>query len=431
MLIAPLLVLLCMGGLVGAALFTAPDARAVPAFARQVGLACAACHNQNFPSLNSFGRSFKAGGYTMVGTQTQIEGDHLSLPSVLNASLIGKFQYVKTNGNTDEGTDRGQIQWPNEAALLIGGRVAKNVGFLFEIGLAGIAVNGVADTSTEVENGEIPVSGSGASLLGSKIHFNVADIGSTKLSIIPFSTDTLGSGYGFELLNTGAVRNIRPIEYRSGFSAAQALNTGAGGATGMAFVASSPKYFVNYTAWTPGFNGENFDVELSGLANYLRAAYTPSFGSWDTALGFQLWNGSAKPASPEGGEIFKTDALVIDAQALGTVRDLPLSLYASYGQADGHQDSLWGYNQGNASAFALMGQLGVLPNRVNVYLAFRTLDNGQKTDNTFNAFTLGANFLLAQNVRFELYHVIETGSGVDARESEQDSLTMLQLFVGF
>ncbi|NEX23519.1 hypothetical protein G3480_25100 [Thiorhodococcus mannitoliphagus] len=430
-LIATLLVLLYMGGLIGTTLFTTPDAKATPAFARQVGLACAACHNQNFPALNSFGRSFKAGGYTMVGTQALIEGDHLSLPSVLNASLIGKFRYAKTNGNTDQGTDRGQIQWPDEAALLIGGRAAKNVGFLFEIGLAGIAVNGVADDSAEVEGGDVPVSGSGVSLLGSKIQFNVAEFGSTRLSLIPFSTDGLGAGYGFELLNTGAVRNIRPIEYRSGFSASQALNTGAGGATGMAFVVSNPQYFINYTPWTPGFNGENFDVELGGLSNYLRAAYTSSFGSWDTALGFQLWNGSAKPAGIEGEETLKTDAWVIDAQALGTVRDLPLSLYASYGQADGNADSLWGYTQGNASSFAIMGQLGVLPNRLNLYLAFRTLDNGQATDNTFNAYTLGGNFLLAQNIRLELYHVIETGSGVDARENEQDSLTMLQLFVGF
>lgn len=426
----PLLIgVLSLGAVtIGMGLLTVREAEAVPAFARQVGLACNACHNQSFPSLNAFGRSFKAGGYTMTGTQPRIEGDHLSLPAFLNTSLIGKFRYAKTNGNTDEGTDHGQIQWPDEAALLIGGRASENIGFLVEIGLAGIAVEGVADTRAEVEDGEVPVSGSGISLLSSKIHFNIAEIGSTRLSAIPFSTDGLGVGYGFELLNTGAVRHQRPIEYRSGFSAAQALNTGAGGATGIALVASSTDYFVNYTAWTPGFNGENFDVKPSGMANYLRAAWTPTFGIWDTALGVQFWNGAAKPA---GEETFKTDAWVIDAQALGAVKDMPLSLYASYGQVDGHPHSLWGFEEGNATAFALMGQLGVLPNRASLYLAYRTLDNGDKDSNMFNAWTLGGNFMLTQNVRFELYHVIENGSGVDARPSSQDALTMLQLFVGF
>lgn len=426
--VLPLLAFVGLCCVTGVGLLSIPEARAVPAFARQVGLACVACHNQNFPALNSFGRSFKAGGYTMMGSQTRVEGEHLSLPAFLNASLIGKFRYAKTNGNSGEGTDHGQIQWPDEAALLIGGRASERVGFLVEIGLAGIAVDGVADESAEVEDGEVPVSGSGISLLSSKIHFNVAEFGQHKLSLVPFSTDGLGVGYGFELLNTGAVRHQRPIEYRSGFSAAQALNTGSGGATGMAFVASSTNYFVNYTAWTPGFNGENFDVQPSGLANYLRAVYMPSFGSWDTGIGVQLWNGEAKPA---GEETFETNAWVIDAQALGAVHDMPLSLYASYGHADGATNSLWGFEEGNATAFAVMGQLGVIPNRASVYLAYRTLDNGERTDNTFNAFTLGGNLLLAQNIRLELYHVIETGSGVDARINEQDNLTMLQLFIGF
>lgn len=40
-----------------------PGARAVPSFARQTGLACAACHTA-FPELTPFGRWFKLNGYT-------------------------------------------------------------------------------------------------------------------------------------------------------------------------------------------------------------------------------------------------------------------------------------------------------------------------------------------------------------------------------
>lgn len=61
---------------------------AIPAFARQTNMACATCHFQHFPALNAFGRSFKQGAYTMVGGQSMIQSDNLSLPVALNVSLI-------------------------------------------------------------------------------------------------------------------------------------------------------------------------------------------------------------------------------------------------------------------------------------------------------------------------------------------------------
>ena len=120
------LVLLLYGSI-----FVLPDtASAVPAFARQTKMPCTACHFQNFPTLNAFGRSFRSGGYTLTGGTGLIEGDDISLPLTLNASVIAKLRYVKTNGNTNEATDHGSIEWPDEAAFLIGGRVAKKAGFL-------------------------------------------------------------------------------------------------------------------------------------------------------------------------------------------------------------------------------------------------------------------------------------------------------------
>src|SRR3972149_3792151 len=79
---------------------SAENAYAVPAFARQTGMACNSCHFQHFPILNEFGRSFKAGGYTTIGGQSFLEGGFLSLPSVLNASLVTKIMYQKSNGDS-------------------------------------------------------------------------------------------------------------------------------------------------------------------------------------------------------------------------------------------------------------------------------------------------------------------------------------------
>ncbi len=47
------------------------SAYAIPSFARQTGLKCAACHTI-FPELNDFGRSFKLHGYTTTGGRYHI-----------------------------------------------------------------------------------------------------------------------------------------------------------------------------------------------------------------------------------------------------------------------------------------------------------------------------------------------------------------------
>jgi len=46
-------------------------ARAVPSFARQLGVGCTTCHTA-FPQLNEFGRQFKLNGYTMSSEQTHL-----------------------------------------------------------------------------------------------------------------------------------------------------------------------------------------------------------------------------------------------------------------------------------------------------------------------------------------------------------------------
>ncbi|MES9992021.1 MAG: hypothetical protein ABW098_08710 [Candidatus Thiodiazotropha sp.] len=401
-----------MGVLLLIGSFVIPDdASAVPAFARQTGMPCSACHFQHFPALNSFGRSFRSGGYTLTGGQGMIEGDDISLPLMLNASVITKLRYVKSNGNTNAGTDYGVIEWPDEAALLVGGKLAKDAGFLMELGL------------TDAN-----------SFLSTKVHFNLGKAGNTQFSAIPFSTDGLGSAYGFELLNTGAQRSQRPIEERKGFSAAQALGLGSGEATGIALVASSHNFFINYTPWVPGWEENNMEVKPSGLAHYLRAAYTPFIGSWDSGFGFQLWSGDAEVADGAGGEtLIATDGWVIDGQLQGSVGSLPLGIYASYGSCSADESHFLEpcTNVDDGKAFGMLAQLGVLPNKANIFAAYRSLDDGAEERSEFNATTVGANYLFSQNIRFEIFYVKESGDGVDGRGDERDSKWLFQLFAGY
>jgi hypothetical protein len=399
-------------------------AHAVPAFARQMGTTCSACHFQNFPALNSFGRLFRANGYTMQGAQTMIQGDNLSLPSTINASVITKIRYQKKKES-----DRGEIQWPDEAAILVGGRASEKIGFLMELGLGPVGAD--VSTGSNVVTGDTNGDGikdpgenwvlegeTHGTFLSTKVHFNVTD----NFAIIPFSTDGLGVAYGYEMLNTGVQRSQRPIENRKGFSAGQALGTSSGEATGLAFIYKTPDFFINYSHWAPTWGNVNADI-FGGLANYIRAAYIPNIGGWDTGFGINSMSGSVKSGENDPADETFVDSWGIDAQAQGVVGDMTLGIYASYGEApksSASEENL--YNSSttdDASALGLVTKLGINA-KTSVYLAYSSLDkDGSKESSN----TVGVQYQPAQNVKLEAFTVSEFDSAND--------YTMLMLFAGF
>jgi len=401
--------------------FSVNDAGAAPAFARQTGLSCSTCHFQHFPSLNAFGRSFKAGGYTMVGGQSMIEGDMLSVPSVLNASVVLKVRYQKTNGEyyTDGsvkvydkiGTNKGELQFPDEAALFLGGHIGDHVGFAYEMGVAGEGF----DNFTSF-----------------KMPF-VFDVAGMKLSAIPFNTDSLGVSYGFELLNTGAMRAARPIEHRKDMSAQQYINT-ATPAEGIAFVAANNMGFVNISLWAPTHTGR----DIGPFSKYVRIAATPTVGEWDLGGGIQWWGGTTKletDASDLAAGQYGTHAWALDAQAQGRVSSMPLGVYASYASAEktkaGDPVNIFNSASDNKTAWAIIGELGVIPNKLMASLAYRSADKGTATKNEDTAITLGVTHNAAQNIQLQLNHSLYAGDANDPKPAGGDQLTTLMLFTAF
>ena len=416
-------------GLVGMlGLGAATDSQAVPAFARQTGMACAACHFQTYPAINAFGRAFKSAGYTLIGAQEKIEGDDLSLPVTLNASLITKFRYQKTNGdNKTVATNTGELQFPDEAALLIGGRAGEHVGFVLELATFGEANTGtgeVVGTTADTGDGEF-------SLFGSFKMPITYKVGGADLSFIPFTTDAGGAGYGFELLNTGAQRFQRVGEDRNALMAQQYLGLGAGEAEGFAFVAANEMGFVNVSMWAP-IHG-SFAVE--GLAPYVRAALTPSIGNWDSGFGVQYFSGNAKEddgSSVTGNVVeYATKGWAIDGQIQGEVGKMPLGVYAAYGETPGDPDSIFNSSAYDRSAWSIHGQLGVLPGKATLILGYRSADRGTPIGDEDNALTLGGTYQLAQNVQVQLNHVEFSGSRYDTPQAAGDRRTTLMLFSAF
>lgn len=402
------------------------DGHAVPAFARQTGMACSTCHFQHFPALNAFGRFFKAGGYTMVGGQSMVEGDMLSLPSTLNASIVLKLRYQKTNGDDDNsGTNKGELQFPDEASIFLGGRIGEHIGFAYEMGLNGAGF----DNFTSF-----------------KMPF-VYDVMGAKVSVIPFNTDGLGAAFGFELLNTGAVRNVRTIEHRNDISAQQYIGTD-GAAEGFAFVAANNLGFVNYSFWSPSHTAQ----DIGPLSQYLRIAATPTVGGWDLGGGIQWWGGTTSIGTcvveaPDPGcydenhpdNDYKTHAWGIDAQAQGAVISKPLGVYLSYGNAEkskaGETKNFFNSNADDETALSVSTEIGVIPNKVTVALGYRTADTGDSSNNKDNALVLGATYQFAQNVQIQLNHSNYSGDFYDLptnnEDKKGDQLTTLMLFTAF
>lgn len=392
-----------------AAVSVPQDAAAVPAFARQTGMACTACHFQHYPTINAFGRSFKQGGFTLKGAQSMVEGEALSIPVALNASLITKVRYQKTNGDTSS-TDFGELQFPDEAALLIGGRAGEHVGFLLELGTFG-----------EVDsNGEF-------SLFGSyKAHFNwkVQDF---NVGAVLFSTDEGGASYGFELLNTGAQRFQRVAEDRTASSAQQFVGLGAGSAEGLALVVSHPKGYVNYSFWTP----DHGSVAVNGFASYLRAAVTPQILGWDTGFGFQWFGGTASRSDADGGDV-EPRGWAIDAQGQGMVIGRPLGVYLAYAEAKSGATNVFNSNPNDRKAWSILAELGVIPNKWTVLAGYVDGDTGAATKSEDQRFLIGTTFMVAQNVELQLSNTFFSGDRYDPKPtSGGDNLTTVMLFAAF
>jgi hypothetical protein len=428
-------------------LFNSNMARAVPAFARQTDMSCTGCHFQSYPALNAFGRIFRAGGYTLSGSQKKIEGDNnLSMPGVLNASIIMKLRY-QLDDQVDD--NRGEIQWPDEAAILVGGRASEKIGFLMELGQGPVgageaAVDPNGNTISDYDKTSLGGNGDGVvdpaertaffavwdgdtegethgTFLSTKFHFKVGD----EFAIIPFSTDGLGVGYGFELLNTGAQRSQRPIENRKGFSAGQALGTASGEATGIAFIYQTPEWFVNYSHWTPTWGNAQVNI-FGGLANYFRAVYMPNIGGWDTGFGVSAMSGSIESGPTNPAATTYVDGWTIDAQAQGDINGTSLGIYTSYGVAP--KSSATEPNHYNSSttedetAFGMVAKAGVIPGKTQVYAGYASHDNNATEIKTN---TIGVQQMLAQNIKLEFYSVNSDSANA------ADDFYMLMLFAGF
>ena len=126
----------------------AAPALAVPSFARQTGMACAACHTV-FPELTPFGREFKLNGYVLDNIK-QIKGitvenrETLALNSLPPISIMLQLSYTHTGGALPDSAlpgalaKDGDILFPQQASFFYAGKIADGLGAFVQLTYDGV-----------------------------------------------------------------------------------------------------------------------------------------------------------------------------------------------------------------------------------------------------------------------------------------------------
>jgi hypothetical protein len=409
-------------------MFTGSDAQAVPAFARQTGMPCNACHFQNFPALNAMGRSFKNGGYVMEGAQASIEGENqLKLPDTLNIGAIIKIRHNKGSGDytkTHAETDYGRVDFPDEAALLIGGRVSANAGALWEF---------------STKDGETAAV---------KYVFLAAQAGDIQFEVIPYSGPA--ATYGFMPFNTAALGLQRFAESKVG-SAANKIGF-EHEATGIDFVATAPNWFVTYNAFGPASalgSGGEFAGNIGGMANYISVGYFMDLAGFDTGFGYGMYGGTMSTmettttVAVDGTETSHSAEIKLgpagshlDIQLQGELAGMATGFYITQASVPAGSatataanpyaagiDSKGNYNAKSATGIA--AKVSVMPE---LAVAFQSgsLDPGAGIGSE-SMTDISAQYMISQNVKFE-YH-IETVGETNATNDGYDAYTLNQMML--
>lgn len=122
---------LVLGGM--AAGLLAPQAEAVPSFARQTGLACATCHTV-FPELTAFGRMFKLNGYTLTGIK-QVQAKESTAASGLQFNEIPPLSAMLQVSGTYKKSDvpTSQVSLPDQLSFFFAGEISPHMGSFIQL----------------------------------------------------------------------------------------------------------------------------------------------------------------------------------------------------------------------------------------------------------------------------------------------------------
>ncbi len=400
------------------------SAEAIPAFARQTGAACLSCHFQTFPALKAFGRAFKRNSFTDVGDEALVEDDNLSIPAVLNATVVIRGDYTNSKfsgvnaGNlllaqtisglpanaTALNANTSVASWniPSETPILIAGRLGANTGAFVEFANGGTNGGGATTGPAASQGGVMSV--------GNWQLLNSWDVGDFKVGLGAHNSSFGGSAV-FETSNVFGQHSGK----LGGGNLSAIQNIGFANATlGVGAWVGNDMGDIQLALIAPsGAQGTNVGGKLAKL---VRGHLFLDAGGWDTMIGFGFVTGTAgKPATTPGGVgEFKADLKFVDFQAQGEVGDMSIGVYADYAIAKDKTNGVAGvanmYNVGAATGDKTTGysaRVEVKPlENVGVGIGIGSLKNTHQVGNPDKAssFQVAAFYEVYQNLELNLIY---------------------------
>jgi hypothetical protein len=114
----------------------APEARAIPSFARQTKMPCSTCHTQ-FPELTEFGRMFKLNGYTLSAIEKIEAADsagrqELSLNLMPIVSIMAQASFTELRKAVG-GSPNGMVLLPDQLSVFLAGAITPKIGAFVQL----------------------------------------------------------------------------------------------------------------------------------------------------------------------------------------------------------------------------------------------------------------------------------------------------------
>ena len=350
---------------------------AIPAFARQTGSACLACHFQSFPTLAAYGRAFKMGGMT-DSARDMVEDEHLSIPATLNWTVMVRPNWF----SDDDGT---------------GGPGAKTKGFEFADQVFMIGGRGGEHSGVFVEYDGTYAN---AQLI------NSYDMGDLKAGWTVWNAG-FGEDAGMQVMSVwgqhGGMLGGKSLSINNsmGTDQSQGIAVWAGNDTWVAQLG-----FVDTVG--DGTGG----VDLGGEWKYapvLRGNYFLEAGDFEVGIGAIIATGSAGQVA---GNTVDTKRTGIDVQAFGDMGDMQIGILADFATAPASSTGTANYYNASTtdSRTGYSFRVTVKPVAQWIFLAGIGQDKtgAAKTDKT----RIGVEYEMYQNFAVQLiYSTEKTAAG--------------------
>ncbi|HIQ46981.1 MAG TPA: hypothetical protein EYH57_05090 [Sulfurovum sp.] len=294
---------------------------AMPMFGTQTGLDCVACHSQQMPRLNKFGRKFAASGMTISQKVKDLNSTNngFMANTDINPSLLIKSKYNRTydkpdgKGNIpDDGTNAGDFSLLRSVQAHLGGRISDEFGAIIKLG-------------QRVKEGK--------SIEGKAVYAHAMD-DNAYLGAVFFSTAELGAFAGMEFYNTGLYKPLRMFDMKIYNNTVQKQKIGAQAATGLqayydrdALFNENDHLFVTVGMYAPAQDGVIYDMG-DNLIPFARIAYEYMYSDFNFILGGFIMKGGDLVAATSPLSI-KRETYGIDLQIEGSIMEHEVMLAAT------------------------------------------------------------------------------------------------------